>query len=60
MQEPLLIGIPEAAQVIGVGRNTMLKMVKIKGFPAIVTKHKIYVDRNNLQQWIEKNYGTYK
>ena len=34
--EPILISITDACKVVGVGRNTMLKLAKIKGFPALI------------------------
>ena len=34
--EPLLISIKDACKVVGVGRNTMLKLAKVKGFPALI------------------------
>lgn len=59
-QEPILIGIKEAVKYTGIGRNTLLKLVKIKGFPALIFPHKILIDKNQLSTWISKNYGTFK
>lgn len=59
-QEPILIGIKEAIEYTGIGRNTLLKLVKIKGFPALIFPHKILIDKNQLPTWISKNYGTFK
>jgi excisionase family DNA binding protein len=58
--EPLLVSVAEAAKIMGVGRNTMLRFAKIKGFPALVLPHKILIDKSQLQNWISKNYGIYK
>lgn len=59
-QEPILIGIEEACKLMNMGRNTMLKLAKIKGFPALISSHKIWIDKQNLQPWISKNYGRFK
>ena len=58
--EPILIGVKEACKLMGVGRNTMLKFVKMKGFPALILSHKILIDKNSLPMWVAKNYGRFK
>ena len=58
--EPILINVAEAATLMGIGRNTILKFAKMKGFPAIILPHKILIDKNQLPIWISKNYGIYK
>lgn len=37
---PSLIGIKEAVEVTGIGRNRLLELVKIKGFPALIFPRK--------------------
>lgn len=59
-QEPILIGIKEATKVIGVGRNTLLEMIKIKGFPLIRgEKGKIYIIKHELIPFFSKHKGIY-
>ena len=58
--EPILIGIDKAVAYTGIGRNTLLKLSKIKGFPALIFPHKILIDKSALSDWISKNYGIYK
>lgn len=53
------ISINEAAKLLNVGRNTMLELVKMEGFPAIQLKRKIIIDKNALPKWFENNYGRY-
>ena len=53
------ISIDEAAKLLNVGRNTMLEIVKMEGFPAIKLKRKIIIDKNALPKWFENNYGKY-
>ena len=59
-EEPILIGIDEACKIMNIGRNTMLKICKIKGFPSLIFPHKILIDRRALPDWLRKNYGIYK
>lgn len=35
-ETPMLIGIKEATKIVGIGRNKLLDLVKIKGFPALI------------------------
>ena len=59
--ETLKIGITveEARKQLGIGRNLMLQLVKLHGFPAIRFKRKIIINGNKLQEWFDKNYGQY-
>ena len=58
--EPLLITVSEACSFLHIGRNTILDLVKLRGFPALVFPKKILIDRNQLPTWISKNYGKFK
>ncbi len=60
IDEPILISVSEACKYTNIGRNTMLKLVKMKGFPALIFAHKILIDKNQLPIWFSKNYGKYK
>ena len=50
--EPLLIKVNEACKLMNIGRNTMYKLVRVKGFPAIIflsknkKKPQILIDKN--------------
>ena len=59
MTEKIGISVNEAADLLGVGRNLMLDLVKVKGFPAIQFKRKIIINRNDLIIWFSKNYGRF-
>ena len=59
-EEVLLIKVEEACKIMNLGRNTMLKLVRTKGFPAIISSHKILIDKQELPNWISKNYGKFK
>lgn len=58
-EETCYIKIPEACKYTNIGRNTMLKLVKMKGFPALISPRKILIDKEQLSIWLSKNYGRY-
>lgn len=58
--EPILVSVQEACKIVGIGRNTMYQLIKMKGFPALIFPHKVLIDKNNLESWISKNYGIYR
>ncbi len=53
------ITVEEAAKLLGIGKNLMLKLVTVPGFPAIRFKKKIIINKNKLQDWFNENAGTY-
>ena len=57
--ERIGISVVEAAAILGVGRNLMLDLVKVNGFPAIQFKRKIIIDKNVLPTWFKDNYGRF-
>ena len=58
--EKLSIGIEEARKMLGIGRNLMLELVKLDGFPCIKFKRKILINKSKLIQWFDENFGEYK
>lgn len=57
--ERIGISIDEARQMLGIGRNLMLKLVKLDGFPAVKFKRKIIVNKEMLAKWFAENSGQY-
>ena len=51
--------VDEAREMLGIGRNLMLKLVKVKGFLAVRFKRKIIINRELLPKWFEDNCGEY-
>ena len=51
--------VDEAREMLGIGRNLMLKLVKVKGFPAVRFKRKIIINKELLPKWFEENWGEY-
>lgn len=58
--ELILITVEEAARLLHIGRNRMLQLVKIKGFPAILFPHQIRIVKELLPVWVAKNIGRFK
>lgn len=58
-KEKLGISIDEAREMLGIGRNLMLELVKVDGFPAIKFKRKIIINKELLPKWFAENYGHY-
>lgn len=57
--EQLSITIDEARKMLGIGRNLMLELVKLDGFPCIKFKRKILINKAKLKEWFDENYGQY-
>jgi len=53
------ITINEAAYMLGIGRNLMLDLARVKDFPAIRFKRKIIINKNDLITWFSNNYGKF-
>lgn len=51
--------VDEARKMLGIGRNLMLKLVKVEGFPAVKFKRKIIINKELLPKWFEENCGEY-
>ena len=51
--------VDEARKMLGIGKNLMLQLVKVKGFPAIRYKKKIIINKELLPKWFAENCGEY-
>lgn len=59
--EILYYTLAEACEVMKICRNTMLRLVNEKGFPAIRFNNGPYlIDKAALPIWVSKHYGNYK
>ncbi len=59
-KEPIFIGIEEACKLTGIGRNTMLDLVKMDGCPAIkFKKRKISLNRQQFIEWVNSLTSTF-
>ncbi len=57
--EQLGITVDEARKMLGIGRNLMLELVKVDGFPAVRFKRKIIINKELLPRWFAENCGQY-
>lgn len=57
--EKLGISVDEARKILGIGRNLMLELVKLDGFPAVRFKRKIIINKELLPRWFAENCGQY-
>jgi excisionase family DNA binding protein len=57
--ERLGLTVDEARKMLGIGRNLMLKLVKVEGFPAVRFKRKIIINKELLPKWFKENCGEY-
>ena len=51
--DKLTISVDEAAEMLGVGRNLMLDLVKTDGFPAIRFERKIIINKRQFIKWFD-------
>ncbi len=57
--ERLGLTVDEARKMLGIGRNLMLQLVKVKDFPAVRFKRKIIINKELLPKWFKDNCGKY-
>lgn len=50
-QEKITLTVDEAAKMMGVGKNFMLELVKMDGFPAIKFERKILINKEQFIKW---------
>lgn len=50
-KEKLTLTIDEAAKLMGVGRNMMLKIAKLDSFPAVQFNKKIIINKKQFVEW---------
>ena len=55
---PLMLSVPEVANILGISRAGAYELVKTKGFPSLTIGSRIIVPRDKLMAWIdEKSLG---
>lgn len=52
--EKILISPNEARQLLGIGRTEIYKLCKTKGFPSFKLGSKIYINKEKLQEWANR------
>ena len=58
-QDVVFVKLKQACKMTNVGRNTMHRLSKMKDFPGLVSPNKILVDKNEIHNWLKKNYPKY-
>lgn len=53
----VLYNVEDIQRIFRLSRSKTYQLVSQKGFPAVRLNRKIYVPKNKLEQWIEKNCG---
>ncbi|MGL4654891.1 MAG: helix-turn-helix domain-containing protein [Sarcina sp.] len=54
MEDRLLITPSETQKILGIGRNTLYRILKDADFPSIRIENKFYVNKLGLQKWIDE------
>lgn len=58
LEEPTLLGIQELSEKIGIGREKLSKLSKIKGFPVIKVGNRNKYILSKVMQWFAENKGV--
>lgn len=59
-ENTIFIGIDEACKITGLGRNTMLDLVKLDGCPSIkFGKRKIFLNKQQFLEWLNSLTNTF-
>ena len=59
MDEKIGINIKEASEILGISKQLMTELTKLKDFPCIKFKRRIVINKNKLQDWFDKNSGRF-
>ena len=51
---PLMLSVPQIADILGIGRTNAYELVKEKDFPSLKIGSRIVIPRDKLIQWIEE------
>ena len=55
MTEPLLMGVREAARLLGIGRDSAYALIREGRLPAVRIGRRILVPRAALERWVEES-----
>ena len=51
---PLMLSVPQVADVLGIGRTNAYELVKEKDFPSLKIGSRIVIPRDKFIQWIDE------
>lgn len=55
MEEKIYINLNEAADILGVSRQTMSKITFAKDFPCTRLSRRVLINKDKMLEWLEKN-----
>ena len=50
-----ILTIKDIQENLGIGKNKVYKLIKLKGFPKIKIGHRYYIPESAYNQWIKNN-----
>lgn len=51
---PLMLSVPDVADVLGIGRANAYELVRSEGFPALKIGNRIIVPKDDFISWIKR------
>lgn len=57
--EKIGLNVSEAANLLGISKNLMSELIKYPVFPCIKFRRRIVINKNKLQDWFDKNSGSF-
>ena len=57
---PLMLSVKELSDVLGLSGSGTYELVKSKGFPAVKIGSRVFVPKDKLIEWIDKQSGGEK
>jgi excisionase family DNA binding protein len=56
-ENPLMLTVPQAAELMQIGRDRVYTLCHREDFPAVRLGRSVRINREGLQEWINKNNG---
>ena len=60
MDEKIGINIKEASEILGISKQLMTELPKLKDFPCIKFERRIVINKPQMIEWFNKNSGRTK
>ena len=57
MEEKIGINIQEASEILGISKQLMTELTKLKDFPCIKFERRIVINKPKMIEWFDKNAG---
>ena len=57
MDEKIGINIKEASEILGISKQLMTELTKLKDFPCIKFERRIVINKPQMIEWFNKNSG---